>query len=65
MFLLTVFFVSLNKINILVRTTPYLYIPDDKAKLTRSMKRKYGVINESLQVRNLNFFFHVFYMKYY
>ncbi|OUM68956.1 hypothetical protein PIROE2DRAFT_3184 [Piromyces sp. E2] len=33
-----------------VRTTPYLYIPDDKAKLTRSMKRKYGIINESLQV---------------
>ncbi|ORX44681.1 putative histone acetyltransferase MYST1 [Piromyces finnis] len=32
-----------------IRTTPYLYIPDDKAKLTRSMKRKYGIINESLQ----------------
>jgi histone acetyltransferase MYST1 len=31
------------------RTTPYLYIPDDKTKLTRNMKRKYGIISESLQ----------------
>ncbi|KAG4092179.1 hypothetical protein H8356DRAFT_951224 [Neocallimastix lanati (nom. inval.)] len=31
------------------RTTPYLFIPDDKTKLTRSMKRKYGIISESLQ----------------
>jgi len=31
------------------QTTPYLYIPDDKSKLTRNMKRKYGIINESLQ----------------
>jgi len=35
---------------IIARTTPYLFIPDDKTKLTRSMKRKYGIISESLQV---------------
>ena len=42
-----------NNKKILEQTTPYLYIPDDKAKLTRNMKRKYGIINESLQVINI------------